>query len=153
VIARRERKNYNSLPSLQLPGSGRIHLPEAQAQDYRWLVRQLDDHCDVFVGFPEVPSLHLWTEKAPLDGMQMNDWMLYASGQQQVAVSAVLSEHPNACAIYNHTLVDFWNRGHEDLEQLPLVRYLHENFKTAGASGQFSFLVRNERDLTLASDP
>jgi hypothetical protein len=153
VIARSERKDYDSLPSLQLPGSGRIHLPEVQAQDYRWLVRQLDDHCDVFVGFPEVPSLHLWTKKDPLDGMQMNDWMLYASGPQQMAVSAALSEHPNACEIYNPTLVDFWNRSHQDLEPLPLVRYLHKNFKIVGASGQFSFLVRNERDLTLASDP
>jgi hypothetical protein len=153
VIARRERKDYDSLPSLQLPGSGRIHLPEAQAQDYRWLVRQLDDHCDVFVGFPELPSLHIWTEKDPLDGMQMDAWMLVISGQQQMEVSAVLSEHPNACAIYNLALVDFWNRTHQDLEQLPLVRYLHKNFKIAGASGQFSFLVRNERDITLASDP
>ena len=153
VIARRERKDYDSLPSLQLPGSRRIHLPEAQAQDYRWLVRQLDDHCDVFVGFPELPSLHIWTEKDPLDGMQMDDWMLATSGQQQMEVSAVLSRHPNACAIYNLTLVGFWNRSHQDLEQLPLVRYLHQNFKIAGASGQFSFLVRNERDLTVASDP
>jgi hypothetical protein len=153
VIARRARKDYNALPSLQLPSSGRIHLPETQAQDYRWLVRQLDDHCDVFVGFPELPSLHIWTKKDPLDGMQMNDWMLYTSGQQQMAVSAVLSEHPNACAIYNPRLVDFWNRTHQDLGQLPLVRYLHENFKIAGTSNQFSFLVRNKRDLTIASDP
>jgi hypothetical protein len=153
VIARSERKDYDSLPSLQLPGSGRIHLPQAQAQDYRWLVRQLDDHCDVFVGFPELPSLHIWTEKDPLDSMQMNDWMLTTSDQQQMAVSAVLSEHPNACAISNLRLVDFWNHTHQDLEQLPLVRYLHENFKIAGASSQFSFLVRNERNLILASDP
>jgi hypothetical protein len=153
VIARSARKDYDSLPSLQLPGSRRIHLPEAQARDYRWLVRQLDAHCDVFVAFPGLPSLHIWTEKDPLNGMQMDNWWLYISGQQQMEASAFLSGHPNACAIDNLALADFWNPTHQDLEQLPLLRYLHKNFKIAGASGQFSFLVRNERDLTLASDP
>ena len=132
MIARQERKEYDSLPSLQLPGSGRIHLPEAQARDYRWLVRQLNDHCDYLSGLPEVPSLHIWTGKDPLDGMEMDDWMIAMSNEQQMVVSMVISEHPNACTIYNPELVTFWDRPHHDIDSLPLVRYLHENFKVAG---------------------
>ena len=153
VIARGERKEYNSLPSLQLPGSGKIHLPWAQARDYLWLVGQLNDHCDVFVGLPEVPSLHIWTGKDSLDGMQMDDWMIAISNEQQMAVSRVLSEHSNACAIYNPDLVAFWDRPHHDLGSLLLVRYLHENFKVAGTTGQFILLVRKERNPTLVPDP
>ena len=151
-LARTERKQYNALPFLQLPGSAKIHLPEAQAQDYLWLVRQLNEHCDIFVGLPEVPSLHIWTGKDPLDGMQMDDWMLAVSNQQQLTVSTILSKHANACEIYNPDLVNFWNRNHEDLDSLPLVRYLHENFKVAGTTGKFALLVRNGRALTIEPD-
>jgi hypothetical protein len=151
-LARTERKKYNALPFLQLPGSTKIHLPEAQARDYLWLVRQLNEHCDIFVGLPEVPSLHIWTGKDPLDGMQMDDWMLAASNQQQLAVSTVLSAHANACEIYNPDLVTFWNRNDENLDSLPLVRYLHENFKVAGTTGKFVLLVRNGRVLSIESD-
>ena len=148
-----ERRDYYSMPSLQLPGSGRIHLPDMQAQDYRWLVKQLDDYCEVFVGLPEVPSLHIWTGKDALVGIDMDDWMIAISNEQQLAAAKVLSEHANACAIYNPDLVNFWDRPHHDLDSLSLVRYLHENFKVAGRTGQFSLLVRNERNLVVESRP
>jgi hypothetical protein len=153
VIAGNERKYYDSLPSLQLRGAGRIHLQHAQAEDYHWLARSIDDYCDVFVGVPELPSLHIWTGKDPLPGMEIDDWMLTASNQQQIAVSAILSEHPNACAIYNQDLVDFWDRDHRNLDSLPLVHYLRANFKVVGATGQFSLLVRDQRNLTVVSAP
>jgi hypothetical protein len=151
VIARSERKFYDSLPALQLRGAGRIHLYPAQARDYPWLVQNLNEHCDIFMGFPEVPSLHIWTGKDPLAGLEFDDWILIVSDRQQIAASAVLSQHPNACAIYNPDLVAFWNRTHQNWDSIPLVRYLHENFKVVGATGQFYFLVRNERNLNIAS--
>lgn len=152
AMAAHERQQYHAMPSLQLPGATRIHLPEAQAQDYRWLVDQLNAHCDVFIGFPEFPSLHLWTGSEPLDGMDMDDWMLSISEKQQTAAAAVLSQHPNACMVYNPAILVFWNRPpRADLFSLPLVRYLHQNFKVVGTTGQFSLLVRNQRDLDLTA--
>ena len=99
VIARSERKFYDSLPALQLRGAGRIHLYPAQSRDYPWLVRNLNDHCDIFMRFPEFPSLHIWTGKDPLAGLEFDDWMLVASNEQQIAASAVLSQQANDCAI------------------------------------------------------
>lgn len=148
AIAHSARTVYSSLPSLQLPGSARIHLAEAQAQDYGWLVRQLNNHCDLFVGVPEVPSLHVWTGSDPLNGMDMGDWMIGMPDRQQLAASAILSQHPNACAVYNQELVDFWDHPHHDLTTLPLVRYLSQNFKVAGATGHFLILIQDERDLS-----
>jgi hypothetical protein len=150
-IAGSARKAYKSLPSLQLPGAGKIHLPDAQAQDYRWLVRQLDSHCDVFVGVPEVPSLHIWTGKDPLSGMDIDDWMISMPDERQLAASELLSEHPNACAVYNQELVDFWDRPHHDLSSLPLVSYITHNFKVVGTTGKFSLLVKKERDVAAES--
>jgi len=151
AIARSERNAYNALPSLQLPGAGRIHLQDEQAQDYRWLVRQLDSHCDVFVGLPELPSLHIWTGKNLLSGMYMGDWMIAMSDEQQLAASALLSQQPSACAVYNQQLVDFWDHPHHDVSSLPLVLYLSQNFKVAGRAGPFALLVHNDRDLSVES--
>jgi hypothetical protein len=150
-VARSERKFYNSLPPLQIRGAERIHLYPVQARDYSWLAQNLNNHCDLFVSFPELPSLHIWTEKNPLPGLDVDNWMMTSSDQQQIAAAKVLSQHPNACAIYDPDLVTFWNRAHQNLEALPLVRYLRDNFKVVGATGQFYFLVRNERDLNIAS--
>jgi hypothetical protein len=151
AIARIARRGYDAVPSLQLPGSVRIHVQAAQAQDYHWLVRELDDNCDVFVGVPELPSLHIWTGKDPLQGMEMDDWLLGTSTQQQLAVSAVLSGHPNACAIYNPDLVKFWDPKGEMEPASPLVHYVFANFKVVGRTGQFFFLVRNDRNLSAVS--
>jgi len=152
AMAVQEHRRYDSMPSLPLPGSTRIHLSEAQAQDYRWLVQQVNAHCDVFIGLPELPSLHLWTGSAPLDGMDMDAWMLVTSNEQQTAAAATLSEHPNACMIYNGNLVAFWNRPpRANLFSLPLVHYLRQNFKVVGTTGPFSLLVRNQRNLELTA--
>jgi hypothetical protein len=151
VLARSARNAYNALPSLQLPGSSRVHLQDEQAQDYRWLVRQLDSYCDVFVGLPEVPSLHIWTGKDPVSGTDMSNWMMVMSEEQELGASTVLSEHPNACAVYNQELVDFWNQPRRDLSSLPLLRYLFQNFKVVGRAGKFSLLVRSDRNLSVES--
>jgi hypothetical protein len=149
AIGRSERNFYQSLPSLQLPGAERIHVYPAQARDYRWLVKNLNDHCDIFVAFPELPSLHIWTGKETLRGMDVDDWMLSASNEEQTGASAVLSQHSNACEVYNPDLVNFWNASHQNWDSLPLVSYLHENFKAVGTTGQFTLLVRNDRNLNI----
>ena len=145
---------YDSLPSLDLPGAYRIHLPIAQARDYRWLVQNLKEQCDSFVGLPGIPSLYIWTAEDPPAGIDADAWMLVYTNQQQMAVAADLSEHPNACVIYNPDLVTFWNRDQQNMDVLPLVRYIHTNFKVVGAADQYYFLVRKERNnLTAISPP
>jgi len=153
AVARSERARYDALPSLGIRGADRVHLRAFQVRDYRWLVQNLNDHCDVFVGLPGLPSLHIWTGKDPVAGLEMDDWMLTASNEKQIVASVIVAKHPNACEIYNPELVDFWNRDHRNLDSLPLVRYLHENFKVVGTTGQFSLLIRNERNLTLVPTP
>ena len=63
---------------------------------------------------PQQCACYIWTERDPLDGMQMNDWMLYTSGQQQMA-GRILSQDgvlraffvwPYRCAECD---VRFWN--------------------------------------------
>ena len=73
------------------------------------------------------------------------------TNEEQAAISSELSLHPRACAFYNPQLVAFWNRTHQNMDTLPLARYLHENFKVVGSLDDFSLLVRNDRDIKLRS--
>jgi hypothetical protein len=142
----KQRKEYNSLPALDLPGAQRVHATASQAQDYHWLAVNIQNDCDVFVGLPELPSLHLWTSSDPPAGLIWDAWILTFTKDQQLAVVSELSRYPRACAIYNPILVAFWNRGHQNIDMLPLVRYIHENFRTAGVRDRYYFLIRKDRD-------
>jgi hypothetical protein len=151
LIAGINRKTYNSLMPLDLPGAERIHLAAAQARDYHWLVQNIEANCDIFFGMPELPSLHIWTGIAPPAGLGADAWMLVYTDEDQAAISSELSMHPRACVFYNPQLVAFWNRSHQDMDALPLARYIHRNFKVVGSLDDFSFLVRNDRGIELPS--
>jgi hypothetical protein len=147
LIAGIHRKTYNSLMPLDLPGARRIHLGAAQARDYHWLVQNLKANCDIFFGMPELPSLHIWVDSPPPAGLAVDDWMLVLTDKEQAAISSELSMHPRPCVFYNPQLVAFWNRSNRDMDALPLAGYIHTNFKVVGSLDDFSFLVRNDRDI------
>jgi len=142
---------YQSLPSLCLPGAERIHVPESQRRDLQWVTRNLSEHCDVFEGFPGLPSFNFWTRKEPLTGLNNGGWILSHSDEQQMRMVSALSTHPKACIVYNPSLVAFWNRTNHNIDDQPLVRFIHENFKTAAGFDGYYILVRKERDLPITS--
>ena len=153
LIAGIQRKTYNSLMPLDLPGARRIHVTAAQARDYHWLVQNIEANCDIFFGMPELPSLHIWTGLAPPAGLGANAWMLVYTNEEQAAISSELSKHPRACVFYSPKLVAFWNRTHQNMDTLPLARYLHENFKVVGSLDDFSLLVRKDREVPQLVSP
>jgi len=153
VRAEVQRKTYYSLTPLAFPGAEKIRLPAAQSRDYHWLVRNFHANCDVFFGMPELPSLHIWTNSPPPAGLGVDDWMVVYPDAEQDAISAELSRHPNACVFYNAQLVGFWNPSHENMDALPLARYINGNFKVVGNLDDFSFLVRKDRNIVRILSP
>jgi hypothetical protein len=147
-MAYARRKAYNSLPALNLAGASRIHLSGEQANEYQWLTRSSVNYCDILIGLPNMPSLNFWAGMNPPGRLNVDAWMMVLSDEEQSEIALDLSKHPKACAIYNPEVLSFWNRNDRDLSGLPLVRYIHDEFKPVGSMDDFVFLVRNERDLS-----
>jgi hypothetical protein len=143
-----QRESYNSLPALNLAGASRIHLNDRQAREYQWLTRSSVSYCDILIGLPHIPSLNFWAGMNPPGRLNIDAWILVLSDKEQLDIELELSKHPNACAIYNPEILAFWNRNRRDISGLPLVRYIHDEFKPVGSMDNFVFLVRNGRDLS-----
>jgi hypothetical protein len=151
LLAYRASRLYASLTPANLPGAERIHLEKEEAEDYQWLVTQLRRNCDTFVGLPGIPSLYFWTGK-PLPGpahgpMNENNWMYGLTSAEQQTIVDDLSRHPDACAVYHPSGVDSWNKGRLDVRGWPLAKYILTRFKTVGHSGDYQFMIRNDRQL------
>jgi hypothetical protein len=146
VIDYRRWVNYRAMPSLDLPGAHLVHVWPEQKIILNALVAQMKSSCDVFEGFPGLPSFYFWTGMKPLTGYNLQCWQLYYTDAQQQQIIGALSAHPRACIVYHPRLVKLWNPGGEqDVEALPLVRYIRRSFKPLMSSGDYQLLVRNER--------
>jgi hypothetical protein len=144
VVVDRYRE-YRSLPSLDLPGARLVHTKPETKANLQWLVHNLKQQCDSFESLPGLPSLNFWTGIDPLTGLNLDDWPAVFSNDQQQQVVAAISSHPRACMVYNPALVNFWNPGGESRENLPLVRYIFDNFRPVGGSGDYQLMLRNAR--------
>jgi hypothetical protein len=156
VLAYRAKLLYASLTPLDMPGAERIHAEKEEAEDFQWLVPLLRQNCDTFVGLPGIPSLYFWTGK-PMPGLlhrppgplNYGQWMDMFSSAEQQAIVEDFSRHPNACAVYHPSGVDSWNTAKQDVRQWPLANYILTRFKTIGQTGDYQFMIRNERQLDI----
>jgi hypothetical protein len=153
----RARQAYLSLTPLNLPGASRVRATSEEVAAFQWLVRQLKQHCDTFVGYPGIPSLYFWTGK-PMPGplrtppgpLNADAWTLLLTPAQQQPIVDEFEQHSNGCVVYHPSGVLFWNRSGADESPLPLVSFIQNNFKTVGAIGDYQFQVRNTRQFAEA---
>jgi hypothetical protein len=139
------RMRYASLPPLGMPGALRLHVEPQQVEDYHWVVSQVRQYCDTFVGYPGVPSFHFWSGIEPPGRLNMDDWMLGLDDDQQRAVVRSLDQFPNACVIHNPDNVKFWLRAGQPASLFPLASYIMTEFKPVSHLHGFYLMVRKNR--------
>jgi hypothetical protein len=136
-------QNYAKLPSAQLAGMHRTHIPPEQAADYRRLTQLLRENCTQFVSFPSVNSLYLWSGLRPPRQTLPGGWMTLIGDERQARVVAELEATERPCAVRNRTLAGFWTGRDPTPEPLdgPLVKYIEERFKLTEQVRDYEFLT------------
>jgi hypothetical protein len=81
--------------------------------------------------------------------LNWNMWMDMFTADQQREVVDDLSRFANVCAVYHPTGVVSWNTGNQDVMSWPLANYILTHFKAIGQSGDYQFMVPNERQLEI----
>jgi hypothetical protein len=143
-VALHRYRNYSSLPALDLPGARRLHVEPDQKREFTDVARNIKRTCDVFEALPGLPSFNFWTGEFPVTGFNNNVWMLHITPERQQQIVRALETHPKACFVYNPELDAFWNPGKVDQSRLPLIQYMHRNFRPELAVGEYQIWTRDE---------
>ncbi len=146
------RGAYEALQPLGMPGAQRVHAEPRQVEDYHWVVNQVRQYCDTFVGYPGVPSFYFWSGIKPPARLNQDDWMLALSDEEQRAVARDLDQFPNACIIHNPDNVKFWLRAGQDASLFPLANYIMTEFKPVSQMHGYYLMVRKNRPWPPARD-
>jgi hypothetical protein len=133
---------YTARTPLDLPGARRLRLSESQVALFRWLSFNLEARRGTFVSMPGMGSLYLWTGMEPPSGGNAGNWMrLIKPDRQQEAVRAA-QKATEVSAVRNLRLASEWLVG-RSADQMPLVRYINEDFETCGSF--IGFELRRQR--------
>ena len=113
--------------SSSLRGSASLHLPAEMEERYEFLANGLGANCDVLFTLPGMGSLNFWSGVPTPNGLNMTGWTKAFKPEQELKVLQILRANPRACAAYNAELSILWGASPQELEKLPLARYiLHE---------------------------
>jgi hypothetical protein len=148
----RARQVYFAATPLNLPGARKLHLAAREAEVFQWLVSQLNRHCDIFVGYPGIPSLYIWTnQRMPGPArerpgqLNADAWTIWFTPPQQQVILADFAPHTNSCVVYHPSGVSFWNPSGVDERAQPLVDFVRNQFRTVDAMGDYQLQIRKER--------
>jgi hypothetical protein len=134
---------YDERPALSLPGAHRFHLAPPQGEQFEELVGLLHEHdCTIFIGFPNLDSLYLFSEIEPPEPNAPGTWPIVLSkAQEEMAVERMRSS-PRPCAIRNEGLAQAaWLHGTPPDLGAPLVHYIFDQFETVDNVADFEFML------------
>lgn len=135
-------KDYSSLTTLDLPGAEHIRLTADEVRVYHEVVSELSrPEVETFLTLPGLNSFYLWTNKEPPNSLNVSAWVVLLDTEAQEKVWRAAQSHPGLMVLRNRRLIRSWVGG-RPVAQLPLVRHIEENFKTAATYGGYELMVR-----------
>ena len=141
---------YRHQTSLKLPGAEMLHLPQADEETYVGTVDFLHEYrCTTFVGYPNVPSLYLWSGIESPKPQVPNAWMNGLSHDQQQQVVDEMKASPRPCALSSGEGVDFYLPAGEAPPAEPLVEYVLNDFTPVSSVGGVQLMLPKARAKAL----
>jgi hypothetical protein len=134
-------------PRSSLSGSTLLHLAPEQESEYEFIARSVRANCDVLYTMPGMGSFNFWSGVPTPNGFNLTAWMKGLDSERQKQILAVLQSTPRACAIYNPSLVRFWETKEEELAALPLARYIMADMPKVAARGGYEIRIHPQRQL------
>jgi hypothetical protein len=139
------RAYWHGVP-VGLPGTSLIRTDPKQADDLRWVTKQLSS-CGSSYSMPGLWSFTFWTGHTLLTTLNLNDVLAFIRPAQQQSIVQVLSHQPDLCVVYNPEYLQTFDRGQIETDP-PLLNFLETEFvPTAERDG---YLILKRRGL---SDP
>ncbi|MDQ6739715.1 MAG: Ig-like domain-containing protein, partial [Actinomycetota bacterium] len=132
---------YNSQRPLPFPGARGLHLPSEQVGVYKSIVTTLRGRCRHLITLPGMLSLNLWSGIPAPSGLTEEPWWADVPPNQLRVALASAKTAQGLCQVRNDFIVSFWNSG-RPLPQIPLVRFLADNFRQVTKYGGYSISVR-----------
>jgi hypothetical protein len=135
------RRTYDSLRSLNLPGSTRVRVEPEKAAALRAIVSRVNSSCGTLVTEPGLFSFHLWTGKPSPPGVDHQVWVPSLDDAAQNTIVRELARDPRSCVVYRQDVADLWTKG-TDVSAKPVIRFIRENFEVVFAGSGYSLLMR-----------
>jgi hypothetical protein len=143
-------------PSSHLRGSASLHLPPDLEDLYLFLANSARVNCDVLFTMPGMGSLNYWSGVPTPNGWNLTAWMRGFSPDRQQRILEILQANPRGCSVVQAGLVRFWQVPPEELEGLPLARYIMHNMRPVAARDGFEIRVHPQRSspwVDVPADP
>jgi hypothetical protein len=129
------QRGWKEKVPLALPGTGPLRLPELEVARYRWIVANLREECDTFLGMAGMHSFYLWSGLAPPVPFYPHHWtLLYDTGEKR-ALFRALCAHARPGLLFNRALVAFW-MGNSPRHE-PALRLATESFEPVARVGDY----------------
>jgi len=123
-------------PPSRLPGSAALHLPAPVEERYLFLANSIRANCDILFSLPVIGSLNFWSGVPTPNGSNVTAWMVRLSPDRQQDILRKLQSNRRACAVVQLELAGAWDVTGEEMEKLPLARYiLHDMRSVAERDG------------------
>jgi hypothetical protein len=151
--ARTARATYNAGVSLDLTGARDMHVDPALANQIEELTTGIERNCDTFMTIPAMNSLNIFSGEEPPFELA-GPWPFFVNTDEQQHIVETVKKIPRFCVIAKPDLLDFW-AGFSDnhVPNRPLVRYMHDEFKTLHDYSGYYLLVRKDEPRDRVSRP
>src|SRR5262249_6796079 len=141
---------YQAAVPLGLRGSERLRLDERDVARIRWLVANLERHCDTFLCTVGHNSLYFWADKEPPSRIVIGNEINILTRKQQRTLVATLDRAPRPCIVDHENLFDkyavMFGRP-KPQRQSELLNYAAREYVSCGEVDGYSFKVKNWRPV------